>query len=648
MPSLRALISLCSQQVLHREALLAPHRSLTFGQLFDYIDHLGRTLRKNRIGRSTRAAVVVPNGPELAATFLGVAACAVCAPLNPAYRREEFEFYLSDLCAEAILLPANTESPAREVAQRLGLNILDLDISGQISTMTAALPSAPAEAETPLDWGEGDDIALVLHTSGTTSRPKQVPLSHRNLCASARNISGLLRLGPEDRCLNVMPLFHIHGLVAGVLASLAAGGSVVCARGFDAGNFARLMHDFGPTWYSAVPTIHQAVLALAKANPAIAAGRHLRLIRSSSAALPPPLMAELEETFGVPVIESYGMTEAAHQMGSNPLPPARRKPGSVGLPAGPEMAVMDDRGRILAPGQTGEIVIRGPTVTSEYVNNPEANRAAFTDGWFRTGDLGCQDDEGYFFITGRKKEMINRGGENISPREIDEVLLEHPAVAQSVAFAYPHPSLGEDVAAAVVLRAGMMLDEADLRSFASSRLVDFKVPSRILIVDSIPKGPTGKIQRVGMHHQFAQVLKPEYVAPEGPVESTLASMWIALLNVSRVGRNDNFFLRGGDSLLATRLVSRLRADLGVELTLPTLFEKPTLHAQAAAVDQAMKRAQEVEARETEAMLLELEGLSDTEAARLLAEEQQIPIAVSAKPQIPGFAAETAPSRAELP
>jgi acyl-CoA synthetase (AMP-forming)/AMP-acid ligase II len=357
-----------------------------------------------------------------------------------------------------------------------------------------------------------------------------------------------------------MPLFHIHGLVGVVLSSLLAGGSIVCSAGYESTSFAALMHDFRPTWYSAVPTIHQSVLALAKANAAVAAGGHLRLIRSSSAALPPTVMADLEETFRVPVIESYGMTEAAHQMASNPLPPARRKPGSVGLPAGPEMAIMGDDGNLLSPGQTGEIVIRGSNVTAGYANNPEANQAAFCGGWFRTGDLGRMDGEGYFYITGRKKEMINRGGENISPREIDEVLMEHPAVTQAITFAVPHPSLGEDVAAAVVLRAEATLGEQDLREFAFARLAEFKVPSRIVFVDAVPKGPTGKLQRIGLHQQFAPLLKAEYVAPDGLVETRLAAMWMELLNLPRVGRNDNFFVCGGDSLMATRLAARVQAD----------------------------------------------------------------------------------------
>jgi acyl-CoA synthetase (AMP-forming)/AMP-acid ligase II len=253
-----------------------------------------------------------------------------------------------------------------------------------------------------------------------------------------------------------------------------------------------------PTWYTAVPTMHQAIVSRAGRNRSAIEANPLRLIRSSSSSLPPQVMAELEETFSCPVIESYGMTEATHQMASNPLPPAARKPGSVGVAAGPEVAIMDAGGRLLPQGETGEIVIRGDNVTAGYENNPEANAENFTEGWFRTGDQGVIDPEGYLTITGRLKEIINRGGEKISPREVDEVLMDHPAVAQAVTFAMPHPKLGEDVAAAVVPREGETVEERALREFAAARLADFKVPRKVLVLDEIPKGATGKLQRIGL------------------------------------------------------------------------------------------------------------------------------------------------------
>jgi acyl-CoA synthetase (AMP-forming)/AMP-acid ligase II len=323
-------------------------------------------------------------------------------------------------------------------------------------------------------------------------------LTHANLLASAGNIAGTLALSPADRCLNIMPLFHIHGLVAAILASLHAGGSVFCTPGFNALKFFAWMEEAGPTWYTAVPTMHQAILSRAERNRQVIEANPLRFIRSSSASLPVPVFEQLEKTFNCPVIEAYAMTENAHQMTSNQLPPGKRKPGLVGCAAGPEVAIMAPDGRILGPGKEGEIVTRGPNVTRGYENNPSANEAAFAFGWFHTGDQGYMDADGYLKITGRLKEMINRGGEKVAPVEVDEVLMQHPAVHQAVTFAIPHDKLGEDVAAAIVLREDVAATESDIQQFASQKLAAFKVPRRIFIVPEIPKGATGKLQRIGL------------------------------------------------------------------------------------------------------------------------------------------------------
>jgi acyl-CoA synthetase (AMP-forming)/AMP-acid ligase II len=325
-----------------------------------------------------------------------------------------------------------------------------------------------------------------------------VPLLQRNVLASAWHIVEALRLTSEDVCLNVMPLFHIHGLVAGTLASLAAGAQVCCTPHFSALRFFHWFDEVRPTWYTAVPSMHQAVLARAAPHHEVLARSRLRFIRSSSAALPRRVMADLERTFRAPVIESYGMTETAHQIASNELPPGDREAGSVGVAAGPEIAIMGEDGKLLPVGARGEVVVRGPNVTAGYENNPEENAKAFSNGWFRTGDQGTLDEAGYLRITGRLKELINRGGEKISPLEVDEVLLHHPAVREAVTFSFPHPMLGEEVAAAVVLREGQTVNEHELHEFASKHLAQFKVPRKILIMDEIPKGPTGKLQRIGL------------------------------------------------------------------------------------------------------------------------------------------------------
>jgi acyl-CoA synthetase (AMP-forming)/AMP-acid ligase II len=488
-------------------AISAPERAdLNHDVLRGLCRRTVETLNAAGIGRGDRVAIVLPNGPEMATAFIAIACGAVTAPLNPAYRQEEFEFYLDDLKAKALVVMADTDTPARAAAAKLGVPVIELVVSGDQAAGDFTLDTGGLEGRAEAAGLAGaDDIGLILHTSGTTSRPKIVPLSQANLAASARNIGETLSLTPEDCCLNIMPLFHIHGLIAAVLTSLAAGASIYCTPGFNALRVFHWLADAKPSWYTAVPTMHQAILARAARNQDIVKSAELRFARSSSSSLPPQVMAELEETFGCPVIEAYGMTEATHQMACNPLPPLARKAGTVGLAARPEVAIMDLDGDLLAAGETGEIVIRGDNVTAGYENNDSANAEAFTNGWFRTGDQGVMDDEGYLSITGRLKEIINRGGEKISPREVDEVLMDHAAVGQVVTFAMPHDKLGEEVAAVVVLREGEEAEENDIRDFAKQRLADFKVPRTIIFMDEIPKGATGKLQRIGLAEKLGLV-----------------------------------------------------------------------------------------------------------------------------------------------
>jgi acyl-CoA synthetase (AMP-forming)/AMP-acid ligase II len=479
-------------------AVGAPDRTtLTHDDLRALVARTVQSLNAMGIGRGDRVALVLPNGPEMATAFIAIACGATTAPLNPAYRAEEFDFYLSDLNAKALVVLECMESPALAVAAARGIPLVRLvpgDAAGDFTLQGSLAAQAPSHG----GLAQADDIALVLHTSGTTSRPKIVPLAHTNVTASAYHIGNTLALREEDVCLNIMPLFHIHGLIAATLSSIAAGASVVCTPGFNALKFFSWFQDVRPTWYTAVPTMHQAILARADRNMDIIAKGRLRLIRSSSSSLPPQVMEALERTFAVPVIEAYGMTEAAHQMASNPLPPHPRFSGCVGVAAGPDIAIMDEAGALLKAGELGEIVIRGRNVTRGYEANPEANAKAFSNGWFRTGDQGVIDEAGYLRLTGRLKELINRGGEKISPLEVDTVIMDHPAVAQVVTFGMPHDKLGEDVAAAVVLREGVTCDERELRAFVSTRIADFKVPRRIVFLAEIPKGATGKVQRIGL------------------------------------------------------------------------------------------------------------------------------------------------------
>lgn len=577
------------------------HPSLTYGALAAHMDETVHLLNEMGIGRNDRVAIVLPNGPEMAAAFLSVSSCATCAPLNPAYRAGEFEFFLKDLNAKALIVQKGVISPVRTVAQKMCVPIIE--VSGQkgeadITFKLLGEINAPSENS---GYAHSDDTALVLHTSGTTSRPKIVPLTHGNLCISAGNIQKSLALSGTDICLNVMPLFHIHGLVGAVLSTLAAGGKVMCSPGFDVSCFFSWLAEFSPTWYTAVPTMHQAILSRHVSDREMATPSSLRFIRSCSSPLPPGVFKDLESTFQVPVIESYGMTEAAHQMTSNPLPPGIQKIGSVGPSAGPCVRIMDETGRMLPPGDIGEIVIQGENVTPGYENNSSANQTSYINGWFRTGDQGFLDSDGYLFITGRIKEIINRAGEKIAPREVDEVLLEHPSVAQAVTFAVPHKTIGEDVAAAVVLRENTTVSQKELRVHAFNRLADFKVPSQIIFVDTIPKGATGKIQRIGLAEKLASELKTEFAPPDNSISETVAGIWKAILNTDPIGLHDNYFFLGGDSLLAVQVMSRIREAFLIDLPVGTLFRGPTVEEQARAVE--------------EMLLDELETLPEEEAFR---------------------------------
>ena len=470
--------------------------TVTFEALRWQVDRLGAEFAGCDIGPGDRIAIVVPNGPVAAIGFLAAASYAAAAPLIPKYRESEFAFYLEDLKPALMIVTDDTSEAALAAAEESGVPVASM--SGVLGSMTLGVEAEAGVIRRPGPAEPG----LFLHTSGTTSRPKLVPILQRNLARSAANIATSLMLEPADRSLNVMPLFHIHGLLAGLLAPLSVGASVVATPGFDAFAFFRLLETFAPTYYTAVPTMHQMVIDRAKRRSERLDCPGLRFIRSSSAALPAQVLVDLEGLFGVPVIEAYGMTEATHQMCTNPLPPGQRKIRSVGLPTGIELSVIDADANAVPVGQAGPIAIRGATVVRGYEANSEATRAAFIGDWFLTGDQGYLDEDGYLFLTGRLKELINRGGEKISPLEVDDALLNHPAVAQAVTFAVPHAKLGEDVAAGVVLEPGAEIDERELTEFVGTRLAAFKVPRTIVFLDELPKGPTGKLQRIGLSERL--------------------------------------------------------------------------------------------------------------------------------------------------
>ena len=471
---------------------------LSYKDLKLFIDKISKQLAGNGLSNKDRAAIVLPNGPYMASSFLAISSYMSAAPLNPSYKSEEYEFYLKDLNPKIVLVEKNSENPVVDVAKKLKIELCEINPEKDGPSGIFNIYEKESEYSLP----DENDEALVLHTSGTTSRPKIVPLTNKNIFSSAENISKSLNLSDNDHCLNIMPLFHIHGLIAILASSMKAGASVCASNGFNAIKFLDMAKSEKITWYSGVPTMHQAILLRARRNLEVAKLLKLRLIRSSSASLPPVVFKDLNDVFSCPVIEAYGMTEATHQMTSNPLPPKQQKAGFVGLPAGPEVCIMNENGEVLNQGDEGEVCIKGENVTLGYDNNEEANKTSFTNGWFRTGDQGYFDNEGYLKISGRLKEIINKGGEKISPLEVDNVLMDHPLIDQAVCFGYEDKMLGENIASAIIIKNGETCSENDVLKYAQEKLAKFKIPKKIFFVEEIPKGATGKLQRNVLAKKF--------------------------------------------------------------------------------------------------------------------------------------------------
>ena len=481
-------------------ALITPQGpTTTYQGLQEQVEVLASALKSIGLGPGQTISLVLGNNLEFVATFLAVARLgAVAAPLNPDYTADEYRFYMEDADSSAVILPPN-EQTAREAATSLGIPCIGAMATpqGSVELSQNGTPLRPGGEPTPPN---PEDVALFLHTSGTTSRPKGVPLTHGNLTTSLKNITGTYDLTPQDVAMVVMPLFHVHGLLGALFSTLASGGTAILPGRFSASNFWPVVLEHNATWYSAVPTIHQILLNRADSDNAPKGT--FRFIRSCSATLAPSVLSALEEKFDAPVLEAYGMTEASHQMASNPLPPQARKAGTVGQGTGVEIAIMDEAGNQLPQEERGEVVIKGSNVTHGYLNNPEANASSFTDGWFRTGDQGYIDINGYLTLTGRIKELINRGGEKISPLEVDAVLARHPAIAEAISFGMPDSKYGEEVNAAVVLKE--KASQEDIQDFCRQHLIDLKVPKTIYFVEVLPRTATGKIQRRNVAAQFQE------------------------------------------------------------------------------------------------------------------------------------------------
>lgn len=592
---LRDLLSDYGRNAPNRHAILAPGRlPMTYGALWTQANNVVRELRSIGVGRTHRVAVVLPDGPEAAVAMITVAANAVCVPLNSGFTYDEYQRYFGELHLAGLLTRGDLDSASRRVALALGIPIIDISRRPNAGAGAFWIVGQTPQRVVDDEFASSADDAFILLTSGSTSRPKAVPLTHASVCLSAHNVCANLALGSRDRLLGVLPLYHGHGLISGLVAALTAGSSVVCTPGFDATAFFGWLTEFRPTWYTAVPAIHRAVLSAAEPDKQGARRSSLRLVRSASTSLAPDVLGGLEALFGVPVIDTYGMTEAATQIAANPL--HGRKVGSVGQPAGPEIAILDSEGRRLPPGKRGEIALRGPTITRGYDNDAAATASAFRDGWFRTGDLGYLDAEGYLFIVGRIKEIIHKGGQKVAPAEVEAALLSHPDVIEAAVFPVPHGRLGADVGAAVVLRQDAKVGADRLREFTRESLARFKVPGLIRIVPEISKGAGGKINRSELAAEFsktqpaAEERSVEMALPRSELEAQLAGIWSEILDIDQIGIDQDVFALGVDSLAMMQMIMRVEEHFGVDFSFEDIFDAPTIAALALRVELSKRRS----------------------------------------------------------
>lgn len=571
-------------------AILAPGRSrLTYGALGQRIDGAIDALAAAGFGRGHRVALALPNGPEMAVALLAVMGCAECAPLNPTLDEASYLTTLRSLRVEALIAPEGLDTPAVLAARALTLPIIRLafKVSDAAGTFTLTTDSLrPAVVVAPPEPGE---VALVLQTSGTTARPKIVPFTHRNLAASALARVHLVRHTSSDRCLCVAPLFSGMAIRRCLFPMIVTGGSVVCPPLFDANLFFTWLDAFEPTFYVAVPAIHRAVLDEVDRGGG-ARRSTLRFIGSESVTLPVAVENGLEKVFGVPVVQGYGLTETG-LIAQTPLEPDHRRAGSVGKPIDGEIAILEDERPRISTGQVGEIVVRSAAVFDGYEGDLDANRESFRDGWFRTGDLGFLDQDGYLFLVGRIKELINRGGTKVSPTAVDAALLGHPAVGDVATFPVAHPTLGEDVVSAVVLRERAQATPQELRDFAFEHLPDFSVPSRVVTVAELPRTSRGKLKRGELAKVLESQLRVAFCPPRDGNEEQVALYFAEVLGRDRVGAFDDFFELGGDSLRGQQLVTRVNLDLGTDLRAVTLFRRPTVAEFAAELALAGGRSQ---------------------------------------------------------
>ncbi|MBZ5611122.1 MAG: AMP-binding protein [Acidobacteriia bacterium] len=633
----------------HRTAILSPGRDpLSFGRLDEQIRATRSQLWELGIGRGDVVASALSNGPEAGSVLLGASSAATFAPLNPNLVRSEYESLFGELAPKILLAQPGQGQTARRAAMVAKVPIVEVIPQAEAGAYILVGPKGSDHHGSRGQPAEPGDRAYILSTSGSTGRPKLAPTTHRAMCTSINIVREVLALTPDDRCLNFSPLFHALGLVSGILLPLCTGGSTVFTRGFRVDEFFEWLDQFRPTWFSAVPTVLQEILEHAPQHADVLQRCPIRFVRSGGAALAPSVAEQIEAGLRAPMMQTYGLSEAPYVSMENVRGPRRR--GASGRPTCGEVAIVDAGGRALPPGEPGEIVVRGPTVFEGYYGNPQATQAAFRGGWFHTADIGHLDADGFLFITGRANEFINRGGEKIAPLEVDQVLFAHPAVAKAVTFSVPHDKLGEDVAAAVVLREGASVSEPQLLEFASEHLAAHKLPRRILFLDRLPVGPTGKVLRSKMRAHVASLTgsvdhpPSAYVKPRDDRERRIAGILARVLRLDRVGIHDNFFQLGGDSLAATEAALLLEEDFGLTSLSPGMFHWAPTVAQLAGIlaDPArLERPYDVIPLQTEGhgvpLFLIEPGDEGPRIARHLGQEHPfygIPIPASADPSRP--------------
>ncbi len=619
-PKSSSLATLLRYHAEHRpeaEALLSPGTlPLTYRRLWQQVQKTAVCLQQAGLDRRDRIAVVMPDGVAAAVAQMAAASFAVACPFNPAYRQAEFEAFFTDLESKSVILQEGAVTEARAAARSLGVPALEFPSAPGLDAGIVASSPTDTRSPRPFDgWSDPEDVAYVLFTSGSTAKPKRVALKHRNLMVAAAAISRCYRLSLDDRCLNLVPLFHGFGLVSGLLSSFWAGASVICGPALHAANFTSLVGEWQPTWFTGVPAMHRTMVDQLRSQGTILPPNRLRFTISRAGPLSSSLQADVEQVLRIPILQGYGATETSTLATCTALPPETRKPGSVGQTIGPEIAIADEQCRPLAAGATGEVLIRGANVVDDYEDAPEQTRQSFFEGWFRTGDLGHVDGDGYLFITGRKKEVINRGGEKISPYEVEDVLLRHSAVAEAACFPIPHPRLGEDVAAAVVLRPapvpgaslngagepGGAMDQGaarlqDIAEFAAGRLASFKRPRVIIPVPAIPVTSAGKVSRAQLAPLLARQLSAipaarEISPPRTPMERDLVELWSKMLGSDRVGIRDSFYDIGGDSLLAVGMLTQVESRFGRPIPVDQFARTPTIESLAKLVSGAAPAAE---------------------------------------------------------